>query len=70
MLSLKFFVLGGIILILTGTLQLFVRPRQPHEVGLQRFVNRGTIWAAFCVTIGLFAILVGVGVIPLVRLPL
>ncbi len=68
--SLKFFAFGGAILVLTGLLQLFVRPRQPHEIGLQRFVNRGTIWAAVCVSLGVLAILVGVGVLPHVRLPL
>lgn len=66
--SLRFFILGGAILIATGILQLFVRPRQRHEVGMQRFVNRGTIWSFFCVLVGVLAILVGVGVVPLARL--
>jgi hypothetical protein len=59
--SLKFFIVGGIILILTGGLQLAVRPRKPGE---NRYLNRGTIWAAFCVAVGVGAILVGAGVVP------
>lgn len=62
--SLKFFVVGGVILILTGVLQAFVRPRRPGELGLGRYLNRGSIWAVFCVAIGVLAILVGLGLVP------
>lgn len=65
MLSPRVFVVLGGILVATGVLQAIVRPRRPHEQqGLQRFLNRGTIWAAFCVAVGVVGILVGVGVIP------
>jgi hypothetical protein len=63
--SLKFFAIGGVILILSGAMQLFVRPRKPNE---HRYLNRGTIWAVFCVLVGLAAILVGTGMIPLASL--
>jgi len=59
--GLKFFVVGGVILILTGLLQLAVRPRKPNE---HRYLNRGTVWAGFCILVGLGAILLGAGVVP------
>jgi hypothetical protein len=66
--SLRFFIIGGAILILTGLIKLVVRPRERHEVGLQRYINRGTIWSFFCVVVGVLAILVGLGIVPLARL--
>jgi len=57
--GLSFFIAGGVILVLTGTLQLFVRPRKPSE---HRWLNRGTIWAGFCIAAGVAAILLGAGV--------
>ncbi len=66
MISLKLFILGGAILIVTGVVQLFVRPREKHEVGLQRFVNAGTIKSAIFVLVGIFALLLGFGVVPIV----
>lgn len=63
--SLKFFIIGGVILIASGLLQLLVRPRKANEVGLARYLNRGTMWAGFCVLVGLGAILVGMGAVPL-----
>lgn len=57
----RFFVLGGAILILTGGLQLVVRPPKPNE---SRYLNRGTLWTGFCVIVGLLAILVGSGTLP------
>jgi hypothetical protein len=53
-----FFVLGGVILMLSGVLQAVVRPRKPAE---HRLLNRGTIWALVCVLVGAGAILVGTG---------
>jgi hypothetical protein len=61
--TLRVFVVLGAVLVATGVLQAFVRPRRPHEVGVQRYLNRGTIWAAFCVVVGVAGILVGLGVI-------
>jgi hypothetical protein len=58
--GLHFFIAGGVILVLTGTLQFIVRPRKPKE---NRWLNRGTIWATFCVAMGVVAILVGAGVL-------
>jgi hypothetical protein len=57
-----FFVLGGVILMLSGVLQSVVRPRKPKE---HRFINRGTVWATVCVLVGLGAVLIGAGVLPL-----
>jgi hypothetical protein len=59
--GLKFFIVGGVILVMTGGLQLAVRPRKKGE---HRWLNRGTVWAAFCITVGLAAVLVGAGVVP------
>ena len=63
--SLRIFILGGIILIVSGILQALVRPRAPRESPAQRLVNAATVRAAFFVLVGLVAILVGLGVIPL-----
>lgn len=59
--SLKFFAVGGAILIATGLLQLLVRQRRPGE---GRVLNRGTLWALFCMLVGGLAVLVGTGVVP------
>lgn len=59
----RFFVVGGVILVLTGALMLIVRPRRPEERGLLRIVNRGTIWAGVCVLFGALAVLVGLGAV-------
>jgi hypothetical protein len=58
--GLKFFVVGGAILIATGLLQLVLRPLKPGE---KRWLNRGTLWAGFCMLVGVAAILVGSGLI-------
>jgi hypothetical protein len=57
-----FFVLGGAILIASGLLQSLVRPRKPKE---HRWINRGTIWAAVCILVGIGAILIGSGALPI-----
>ena len=59
-----FFVAGGVILMLTGALQLMVRPRKPSE---NRWLNRGTLWAGFCITVGLGIILSASGLWPVGR---
>ena len=56
-----FFALGGVILMLTGVLQAVVRPRRPGE---HRLANRGTVFALFCVLVGLAAVLLGTGHLP------
>jgi hypothetical protein len=53
-----FFVLGGVILMMSGVLQSLVRPRKLKE---HRFINRGTVWATICVVVGVGAILIGTG---------
>jgi hypothetical protein len=62
MTGLRFFIVGGVILMITGGLQLMVRPRRPNE---HRWLNRGTIWAGFCVAVGVAAILMGAGILHL-----
>lgn len=61
--NVRFFAIGGVILIVSGVMQAWVRPRRREERGLARIINRGTIWAAVCVAVGCLAILVGFGVI-------
>jgi hypothetical protein len=58
---LRFFIVGGVVLVLSGLLQVAVRPRKGSE---HKVLNRGTVWAAFCVAVGVAAILVGAGVVP------
>ena len=62
------FVLGGVILIASGLLQVVVRPRPTGEARPMRFLNGAVVRAVMFVTVGVFAILVGLGVIPLVQL--
>jgi hypothetical protein len=59
-----FFVFGGVVLMMSGVLQSLVRPRKPRE---HRFINRGTVWAIVCVLVGVGAILIGAGVVPISR---
>jgi hypothetical protein len=56
-----FYVAGGVILMLTGALQLVVRPRKPGE---HRWLNRGTVWAGFCLAAGLGIVLWASGLMP------
>jgi hypothetical protein len=57
------FVAGGAILVLTGLLQLAVRPRKPGE---HRWLNRGTLWAGFLIVVGLgVAVSAATGLLPL-----
>ncbi len=65
-----FFAVSGAILILSGGLQVLVRPRTDREKGLQRVINRATIRATVFVLVGLTGVLVGLGYIPLSRLGL
>jgi uncharacterized membrane protein YfcA len=63
----KFFVLSGIILILSGVGQTFVRPRKPNESLAEKLLNRASITALLSLAIGVAGILVGVGVLPMPR---
>jgi len=62
--NLGFFLAGGVILILTGALQLMIRPRKPGE---HRWLNRGTLWAGFLMTVGLGTVLFAAGLLPVGR---
>jgi hypothetical protein len=62
MMGLRFFIVGGVILMITGGLQLMMRPRRPSE---HRWLNRGTVWAGFCMAVGVVAILLGAGILHL-----
>jgi hypothetical protein len=62
------FILGGIILIASGILQVVVRPRASNEKGLVRFINGSVVRAVMFVTVGVLAVLVGLGVIPMASL--
>ena len=63
----KFFVVSGVILILSGVAQAFVRPRKPGESLAEKLVNRAVITAILSLAIGIAGILVGVGVLPMPR---
>jgi hypothetical protein len=61
----KFFVISSVILILTGVAQVLVRPRKDKETVGQKIVNRSTITALVSVGVGVFFLLVGLGVMPM-----
>ena len=63
----KFFVISSVILILSGTAQLLVRPRKPNESTAEKNVNRATLTALISVAIGLAGLLLGLGVLPMPR---
>jgi hypothetical protein len=65
--GLKFFLFGGAILILTGVAQFLTRPRGKQERGPQRYINASMIRAMVFVTVGVLAIMVGMGTIPIGR---
>ena len=62
--GLRFFVFGGAILILSGVAQALARPRGARESGIQRYINGATVRAIVFVTVGVAAIMVGLGAIP------
>jgi hypothetical protein len=61
----KFFVISSVILILSGTAQLFVRPRKPNENIVAKILNRATLTAIISLTIGAAGLLIGLGVLPM-----
>jgi hypothetical protein len=63
----KFFVISGVILVLSGIAQVFVRPRRSGETLSQKVVNGAVLRAAIFVTCGILGVLLGLGVIPMVR---
>ena len=66
----KFFAICSVILIATGVMQVFVRPRKDKETLAERLVNRSTITAFISVAVGIVGLLLGAGVIPMVHLNL
>ena len=66
----KFFAICSVILIATGVMQVFVRPRKAKETLAERLVNRSTITALVSVAVGILGLLLGTGVIPMVHLQL
>ncbi|HEY5282310.1 MAG TPA: hypothetical protein VIM14_05925 [Polyangia bacterium] len=61
----KFFLFGGAILIAVAGLQLLARPRPKGKMSPARLLDGTTIKAFFFVVIGILAILVGTGTIPM-----
>ena len=61
--GLKFFVLSGAILILAGVAQALARPPKARERRVQRYFNGATVRALVFGTVGVLAIMVGLGVI-------
>jgi hypothetical protein len=61
----KFFVISSVILMLSGTAQLFVRPRKPNENALQKILNRAALTAIISLAIGAAGLLIGLGVLPM-----
>jgi uncharacterized membrane protein YfcA len=66
----KFFAICSVILIITGVMQVFVRPRKERETLAERLVNRSTITAMVSVIVGVLGLLLGAGVLPMVHLHL
>jgi hypothetical protein len=61
----KFFLFGGAILIATAILQILIRPRSKDRTRAARLLDATTIKAALFVAVGILAILVGTGTIPI-----
>jgi uncharacterized membrane protein YfcA len=64
----KFFVICSLILIATGVGQYFVRPRDPAESLARKLVNRSTITAMLSIAVGIYGLLLGLGVFKLPHL--
>ena len=60
----KFFVIGGLILILSGAAQWFIRPRRENETPAQMLGSRATLKMIVFVSVGIFFTLLGAGAIP------
>lgn len=65
----KFFMVSGIVLVVSGVLQAVVRPPMQGESRLNRILSRATLRAVVFVTVGVVGILVGVGVLHLPQPP-
>jgi len=60
----KFFVIGGLILVVSGVAQWLVRVRKPDETTADVLGNRATLKMVVFVGVGVFFALLGFGVIP------
>lgn len=63
----RFFVISGVVLVISGLAQVFVRPRKPGESTAQKLINGAVLRAVVFVTCGLLGVLLGLGVIPMPR---
>ena len=63
----KFFVISGIVLVLSGLAQAFVRPRKPGESAAQKILNGANLRSVVFVTCGVLGVLLGLGLLPMVR---
>ncbi len=63
----KFFIVCSVILILTGVAQYLVRPRKDHESALEKVLNRSAITALLSVAIGVFGLMLGLGILKMPR---
>ena len=61
----RFFLISGAVLVVTGLLKLWILPRREGASPLEHWLSRGSLWAVFCVAVGVAGVLVGLGVIPL-----
>lgn len=61
----RFFLFGGAILIACAILQWLIRPRAQDKASAAQLVNATTIRAFLFVAVGILAILVGTGTIPM-----
>ena len=61
----KFFIFSGVLLIAIAVLQILLLLRERGWASAARLLDATTIRAILFVTMGIFAILVGAGVIPL-----
>ena len=64
----KFFLISGVVLMISGVAQVFVRPRKVGETAAQKMLNGSVLRAVVFVTCGLLGVLIGLGIIPMVRL--
>ena len=63
--GLKFFLIGGAILIATAVLQFLTRSRPKDKVRPIRLLDVATLKAVLFVSVGILAILLGAGIIPM-----
>jgi hypothetical protein len=60
----KFFVIGGLVLVLSGVGQWLVRQRRPNETLAQMLGSGAALKMIVFVSVGIFFTLLGLGVIP------